>query len=344
MESPQTKGSQVRTSHCSRRGQIGQAAGETLVVLSAFLALVRPALHAQDLLSSSAYRPGPERQLYADIDSIVSVHPLLVGEPRSAKPTYSWSSPITNLPVDWIAAGSEVMNAKSVPTFLAVGATTGALLLTDHATYRLSRTFYQEHSFVQHMSDALVYVGEGSTHLGIAAGFGLYGFLADDNRAMETGGQIVEALVATGITVQLLKRISGRESPQTALHGTSRWRPFPSLAGYQRNQPKYYSFPSGHIATTMATLTVIAENYPDAHWIRPVGYGVLAAVGVSLVNVRYHWFSDLPLGLLLGYGFGELASHHSTRDNSADPESESHVIVHPTVGHDGAGLAVAWSF
>ena len=315
-----------------------------LVVLVTCLVPVGPSLHAQDFLSPSAYQRELEPRMFADLDTIVSIHSLTPLASRPPRSTYAWYSPITDLPVDWVSAGGEVVQEKSLPTFLTVGATTGILLLTDHATYRASRTFYLKNSFVQHMSDAVVHLGDGTTHMAIAAGFGLYGFLADDSRAMQTGGQVVEALLATGITVQLLKRISGRESPQTAVNGTSHWRPFPSLAGYQRNQPKYYSFPSGHIATTMATITVIAENYPEARWIRPVGYGLLGVVGVSLVNVRYHWFSDLPLGMLLGYGFGKLAAHHDGGDSSTGGDSQSHVILAPTVGRDGAGLAVAWAF
>ncbi len=315
-----------------------------LVLLASCPALVRPVLHAQELLSPPSFHPGFAPRLFADFDTIVSIHSLTPVAARPVRQTYTWYSPITDLPADWVSAGTTVMQDKSVPTIFTVGAATGILLLTDHATYSASRTFYLKNSFVQHVSDAVVYLGDGTTHMGIAAGFGLYGFLANDSRAMQTGGEVAEALLATGITVQLLKHISGRESPQTAVNGTSRWRPFPSFAGYQRNQPKYYSFPSGHIATTMATLTVIAEDYPEAHWIRPVGYGLLGVLGVSLVNVRYHWFSDLPLGMLLGYGFGRLAAHHDRGDGGGAMDSQSHVILEPTVGRDGAGLAVAWAF
>jgi len=282
-------------------------------------------------------------ELFANLDTLGGVHQLAQHTSTPGTHRYSWYSPLTNLPADWIGAGNLVVQPGSIPSFLVVGASTGILLLTDRSTFSASRTFYLRHSFVQHASDAVMHLGDGTSQLGLAAGFGLYGFFAGDTRTVKTGGEIVEALLATGITVQLMKRISGRESPQTAVNGLSRWHPFPSFAGYQRNQPKYYSFPSGHIATTMATITVIMENYPEATWLKPVGYGVLGAVGVSLVNVRYHWFSDLPLGILLGYGFGKLAAHHDG-SNSADGATDSPVTLHPTIGREGAGLAVAWAF
>ncbi len=258
--------------------------------------------------------------------------------------SYKWYSPVTNLPGDWISAGQEAFRTQSIPTLLSVGGATTVLLLSDRATYHASRTFYQRHAFVEHMSDALVHLGSGTTHLGIAASFGLYGLLMKDDRALETGGQVVEGLLATGVAVQLLKRMTGRESPASAPGGIGRWRPFPSLAGYQRNQPKYYSFPSGHIAATMATLTIIAENYPENPWIKPVGYSLIGAVGVSLVNIRYHWFSDLPLGMLLGYTFGELAAHHGRVRNDDQGTRDVQFGLEPSVTREGTGIQVSCSF
>lgn len=304
------------------------------------LIVFAPASNAQEVHAPISLALASSQANLKDADTLRLFQP----RPVVVENRYSWHSPITELPGDWFSAGEEALEKKSIPTWLMIGGATATLLLTDHATYHVSRTFYQRHAFVEHMSDAFVQLGEGTTHLGVAAGFGLYGLLTKDDRAVRTGGEVVEGLIATGVAVQLLKRMAGRESPATAPSGTSRWRPFPSLAGYQRNQPKYYSFPSGHIATTMATITVIAENYPEQRWIRPVGYGVLGMVGVSLVNVRYHWFSDLPLGMLLGYTFGELAAHHETSPGSTGRTQSSHLALNPSVSREGTGLQVSWSF
>ena len=59
----------------------------------------------------------------------------------------------------------------------------------------------------------------------------------------------------------------------------------------------------------MATLIVIGENYPGIEWLTPAGYVVLAAISSSLVASGVHWWSDMPLGLALGYTFGEIAAH-----------------------------------
>ena len=75
------------------------------------------------------------------------------------------------------------------------------------------------------------------------------------------------------------------------------------------HQPNYYSFPSGHIGTEIAAVTVIAENYPEVWWIRPLGYAGAACLASGLAGLQYHWWSDYPLGIALGYVFGMIAAH-----------------------------------
>jgi membrane-associated phospholipid phosphatase len=271
------------------------------------------------------------------VDSAALFAPALLV--RSGRP--SWHDPFTNLPGDWASAGAMTISTANLPAIAGIAALTGALILTDRKTYDFSQHAVETSPFVRKASDAAVNIGEGSTHLGIAAVFAAYGFIADDSRALRTASQTVEALLATGITVQVMKRISGRESPAIAGSSAGKWRPFPNLRAYQKDQPKYYAFPSGHIATTMATLTVIAENYPEQTWIRPAGYILVAGLGISLVNVRYHWYSDLPLGIALGYTFGLLASR---RGEEHAPAAGVRMMILPSLQEDGAGMTFALVF
>ncbi|MEP7219905.1 MAG: phosphatase PAP2 family protein, partial [Bacteroidota bacterium] len=110
--------------------------------------------------------------------------------------------------------------------------------------------------------------------------------------------------------VQFLKHTTGRESPFCATTPTGRWALLPNQIEYAKHVPHYDAFPSGHIATALATLTVISENYPDQQWIKYIGYPVVGAVGVALVATSIHWWSDLPLGIALGYHFGKIVSSH----------------------------------
>src|SRR6185369_7632344 len=114
-------------------------------------------------------------------------------------------------------------------------------------------------------------IGEGGSSMLLAGGIWIYGKFAKDYRAVATASDLAETFVTMGVTTQILKRISGRESPFVATVQGGRWKPFPSFADFQRNTPLYDAFPSGHLATLTATITVLCHNYPEKKWIKPVG-------------------------------------------------------------------------
>ncbi len=252
---------------------------------------------------------------------------------------------LTNVPGDWFSVASIAVESRSLPYIAGTGVLTGLLITADKQTNGFSRRIMASSEAVRSWSRGVVRLGDGKTHLALATGFGLYGLLWDDSRAIRTGSQTVEALLSCGIAVQLMKRIAGRESPQAASSDRGTWRCFPNLRTYQRHQSRYYAFPSGHISTAMATLTVISENYPEVTWIRPVGYSLVACLGVSLVNVGYHWYSDFPLGIALGYMFGKVAAHK--QDGvfaSLTNDSYSGLRVLPSVTREGTGVTLALLF
>jgi len=139
-----------------------------------------------------------------------------------------------------------------------------------------------------------------------------------------------------------LKRISGRESPQSATTPRGLFRPFPNWGKYSRNETKYYSFPSGHVSTSMAVLTVIADNYPESTWIKPVGYAAIGAIGISLVARGWHWFSDLPLAAVIGYAYGKIISGRNQL-SLYDQKDKSKLSVMPAYIY-GPGLSLNYSF
>lgn len=256
------------------------------------------------------------------------------------RPT-TWHSMVTNVPGD-IAGGSEtVVSGPGLEVAGGVGLLTGLLMVTDRFTNHATQDIINRNPWMQSTCSVFQYIGNGRTHLGIAAAFAAAGLIADDSRALRTASQTVEGLLATGIVVQALKHMTGRESPAAASQAGGVWRFFPSFRSYIRNQPKYYSFPSGHIATTMTTVTIIAENYPEQEWIRPVGYGIVGLVGVSLVGVKYHWYSDLPVGIGLGYLFGKVIAHKDRPGDEAIGTLKSPALsVSPSIGPFGAGITL----
>ena len=164
-----------------------------------------------------------------------------------------------------------------------------------------------EFNVPDNLNSTFYYLGDGWTHLAVASGFWIYGGVKKDNRALRTSSQLGEAIFSTGLTVQVLKRLTGRQSPFTASKDRGEWHLFPSYSRYQNSVPSYDAFPTGHLATAMATVTVIADNYPEYRFIRPVGYSLMGLLGYAMLNNGVHWASDYPMGIALGYAFAKIA-------------------------------------
>ena len=65
----------------------------------------------------------------------------------------------------------------------------------------------------RNINSALYQLGEGGTSMLISGGLFIYGKINKDNRALQTASDIAETFITMGITTQVLKRISGRQSP-----------------------------------------------------------------------------------------------------------------------------------
>lgn len=162
------------------------------------------------------------------------------------------------------------------------------------------------------VNSAVYYLANGGTTLLLSGTFYALGKINKDYRALNTSNELIEVLLSVGLVTQTIKRITGRESPSVAIENGNRgghWTPFPSFKAYQTHTPSYDAMPSGHIATFMATLTVIATNYPEIKWIKPVGYSLMGIIAFEMVSSKVHWVSDYPLALLIGYAIGKNAAN-----------------------------------
>lgn len=157
------------------------------------------------------------------------------------------------------------------------------------------------------LGTVLYFIGDGLLHLSIAGSFLTYGLIKSDNRALQTTSQIVESMITSTLVVQFLKHTTGRETPNAMSTSGGKWRLLPNQIQYAKHVDRYDAMPSGHLATTMATVTVIAENYPESKFVRPVGYTLIALLSFQMVNNGVHWVSDYPLGLSIGYTFARIA-------------------------------------
>jgi len=257
----------------------------------------------------------------------------------------SWHAMITNLPTDWCRAFDLSFRTVNLPEFVGVTAFTGVLLATDKKTWTVTRRAYKTSKFVHVASDYAMGVGDGISQVGFVGALATYGFLAGDKRALRAASQSVEAVLATGVAVQFLKHVTGRESPITTTRTRGRWKFFPRLGEYHGNEPKYYAFPSGHISSTMAILTVVMNNYPNEKWIKPVGYTAVGLLGAGLVAKGMHWYSDLPLGIAMGYMFGNVVSGSENLESIiAKKEAPLNLSIAPVSTNYGMALRLGVSF
>jgi len=251
--------------------------------------------------------------LSSDSTAHLNIYPLPVEKIKTEKKV-NWHQMITNVPSDFSNFPKGAFSNNKFPLFAVVAAGTGALMLIDQKGWDENKRLYNNSDTFHELSDMGVNFGDEKYHFMMAGVFAVFGFVNDSPAALKTASNIVEAVIASGIGVQVLKRIFGRESPAVSSQSSGRWQFFPNLKKYQENQPKYYAYPSGHITTLTATVTVIANNYPQEKWIKPIGYSMIGLCGIGLVSRGMHWYSDLPLGIFLGYTFGNLI---------APPESDS---------------------
>jgi hypothetical protein len=256
-----------------------------------------------------------------------------------------WHEFITNAPSNMFGVVTNSLTSDNLPAIGIISAITTALVLTDAQTHSAVKSFFRNTPPLKNYGKYTVYLGDGKVEFGVGGLFALYGLAFDDDRALRTGLQCTEALISNGIMVQLLKRITGRESPLVASSKSGTWRFFPNIIKYQKNQPRYYSFPSGHLSTAIATLTVISENYPEVGFIKPVGYSIVGLLGVGLVAKDMHWFSDFPLAAVIGYEFGKIiTSRNSTMEQRIENSRNVDFSFMPVILNGGAGVDFLLSF
>ncbi|HQT90793.1 MAG TPA: phosphatase PAP2 family protein [Candidatus Kryptobacter bacterium] len=256
-----------------------------------------------------------------------------------------WYDMIGRIPGDWFEFSRETVQLNNIPTIVGVAGLTAALVVVDRQWWWTEKKWYSESPNFRGFSDWMNLTFDGRIEFGIVGGFAACGFLFEDARALRTASQTTEAILACGGVVQLLKCASGRESPLYSTARTGKWDFFPDHAEYSKTVQRYDAFPSGHLSTAMATLIVIAENYPELTWLKPAGYVVLTAVASSLVACGVHWWSDYPLALVLGYTFGQIAAHPlgmvlAEKKSGTDTK----ISLTPAAFPGGAGLGVLISF
>ena len=271
---------------------------------------------------------------------------------------------ITQIPSDIVDFGKNTFQTKNAGAIAFVVGSTGLLMMadqhiTDHAHHlgdKIGITHTQYQQTVARIGipgektkfnvegpfdsgSALYFLGDGWTDVIIAGSFLTVGLAKSDNRALQTASQMAEAIIGSGVVVQTLKHVTGRQSPFTSTMPGGAWHFFPNQLDYAHHVPSYDAFPSGHLAAAMASVTVISENYSEYTFIRPLGYTLMSVLGLQMLNNGVHWASDYPLGIALGYGFGKVAVQKGKPSYKA-----SAVHFQPFALRSGGGIEMTVQF
>ena len=197
------------------------------------------------------------------------------------------------------------------------------------------------------LGSSLYFLGDGWTHSLIAVGFFGTGYFTNNNRAYNTGVELVHGLIISTLFSQVLKRSFGREDPGQSTMVRGAWRPFPSIHSYGENTAMYDAFPSGHVMTATLTFTIIEQNYPEyACFLYPLEGVWLTALSLEMINNGVHWASDYPLGIALGYVVGKMSTRlaHPNRDPLKEETTASTWSFYPSLGSDGSRLNAMYTF
>ncbi len=260
------------------------------------------------------------------------------------EPLPKWYSMVTNLPSDWLSYYKQEFTTENIPKYLGIAVLTAGLIMTDEKSWRESERFYNRTPFNKSFSDFFTEIGDGRTQFGLAIAFGAYGFIASDNRAIRTASQTVEAVLSAGAVVQVIKHLTGRESPFVETKTGGAWRFFPNQIDYHKHVPAYDAFPSGHIATSMAAFIVISENYPEIKWLEPASFVLAGFIGFGMANKGIHWYSDYPLGIALGYIFGKIVAHPSYLVKSNNKNEKQSLSFLPYFINGSKGMSFCYQF
>ncbi|MEO8769756.1 MAG: phosphatase PAP2 family protein [Ferruginibacter sp.] len=243
---------------------------------------------------------------------------------------------LTHVPNDLFQITKSPFQKKNLKNLIVITGVSTALIIADQAIYNAVKKFSGKIHFhsaeknktiwsvktgktetvllkaPRNLNTGFYNLGQGFTTLIVAAGMYVNGKISKNNLSLQTASDLTESFISLGIVTQLLKYATGREDPGVASKKNGAWHPFPSWSAFQNKKTHYDAFPSGHLSTLMAAVTILANNYPHSRLIKPIGYTLAALTSLCMINNGVHWAGDYPLAIGLGYLAGNIiTSRHN---------------------------------
>tara|TARA_B100000686_G_scaffold283255_1_gene306114 strand:+ start:31 stop:1017 length:987 start_codon:yes stop_codon:yes gene_type:complete len=228
---------------------------------------------------------------------------------------YTASSPLIWNRSDWITVG-----------WVAGG--TGMFIVLDeeiNSAFKNNRSSYTES-----LLDIFKPFGDGVFTVPALAAFYIFGHFNENEKAKRTTLIATESFLITSLYTTALKYSFGRHRPRTGDSSTS-------FDGFTTNRD-HNSFPSGHTSTAFAIATVVANEYEEIPYIKPISYGIATLTGFSRVNDEAHWASDVFIGAALGYFTSKtLLRLHNNKKGQ-------HFTIYPRADSRGGGVVLSKNF
>ncbi len=235
----------------------------------------------------------------------------------------------------------------------AVAGITTAFILIDEDIDDWARVQKQKHSWVNKTSPVITKFG-GTWSIFPVIATGLLGASLKDKKAVQTSLLASQAFITSGVWVNLIKLLTGRERPLAAYTFSKReggeW--YGPFAIYDESPARrkpvsaFDAFPSGHTASAFSIATVFATQYKDRKAIPVICYSAATLVGLSRLTEHQHWASDVFVGGIIGYLCGKQVVNHynKTHQNLQKPLSKLKNKSEFTLFQNGNqfGICVVW--
>ena len=208
------------------------------------------------------------------------------------------------------------MKKKDFLIVLPILTLTAASIVYDEQIYCNFKKFQKNNRWVGNVSPIVSYMGGKKALIGVSTLLLAGGVVFEKEKTKRTALMSYQTLIHTGIVVQIMKHISGRQRPNVE-NGTDKWNgPLVLFKDYSNSFSRYSSFPSGHTIMAWGFATVISEQYKEHHtWVPYICYTLASAAGLSRITEGSHWFSDVIIGSSMGYAIGRYITRKHRHTN-----------------------------
>lgn len=193
-----------------------------------------------------------------------------------------------------------------------------------------AKTQKNHYDWINNSSPIITEFG-GNYGIGSACAFGLLSAAFNNEKGIQTSLLATQAMITSGIWVQLIKQVAGRERPRASYNQSRReggywYGPFAQYDQELANKKpgsSFDAFASGHTATAFSIATVFAIQYKNSILIPALSYTAASLVGISRLTEHQHWASDVFCGAVLGYLCGKQVTGRFVKTHPKLPDMHS---------------------